>query len=338
MIGSVLTIIAFYAITFGVNGGFEHSITFNGGIRISLNMPPGTGKKELETALKKAGFKDYQTRLANFKTNTYDLEFGPRVEEAIEKQIRMERKNQYRGKTPPPGRNVKNDKKNPGKKKAPETPRKADRKKESSLSKTVTGVIETKLLKHLPFISESNIISREAISASYGGKLAKTALISFLAVIAIIGLYLSFRFDLPFAIGASLALLHDIVLTVGFIGLMKVEPSIPVVAAVLTIIGYSINDTIVIFDRIRENMEGRSATALDMTMDLAITQTLSRTVITSVLTLLAVLALLFGGAVSLYDFALVLLFGVGIGTYSSIFIASHFVQYYEMLRLARRRA
>ena len=304
---SFLLTVVFFVVTFSIYGGFAHSITFDGGIRFSMLVPPEIGKVDMEKALQKTELKDYQIRLVNLKTNQYDVEFGPSMQSVMEEKIAAEKKSSSAD-------DLSGDK------------------------KTVIGELEAIILRSFPFAGEKNIVSREAISASYGGNLARVALSSLLWVIGMIGIYLSFRFDLPFAVGASVALLHDVILSIGFIGIMQIEPSIPVVAAVLTIIGYSINDTIVIFDRIRENSESRSSATIENVMDMAITQTLSRTIITSLLTLLSVLALLFGGAESLRDFSLVLIFGIVIGTYSSIFIASHFVQVYEKLRLLRKRA
>lgn len=323
MLVSLVALIGLFVGTFAKHGGFAHSITFDGGIRFSLLMPPGTGKTELEKGLRQAGFgsQDVQVRLANFKSNKFDLEFGPNVEQRLRKQEGLDNAPKTASGGPA------------AKAATPKAPApKADNNEELPKKKTVVDVIEEKLLAQLPYVTSDNIVAREAISASYGGNLAKVAIYSLIWVILIIGIYLSFRFDFPYAIGASLALLHDVFMAVGFIGVMQIEPSIPVVAAVLTIIGYSINDTIVIFDRIRENMEDRTNAVIAPAMDLAITQTLSRTIVTSLLTLLAVLALLFGGAESLYDFALVLCFGIVVGTYSSVFIASHFVQYYQNLR------
>ena len=197
--------------------------------------------------------------------------------------------------------------------------------------RTVAEVIEERLLPRLQ-INPENVLSRETIAASYGANLTRTALQILIGTIITIGLYLTFRFDFPFAVGASLALVHDLLLTLAFIGVMQIEPSIPVLAAVLTTLGYSINDTIVIFDRIRENVTDRQQATFGATIDLSITQTLSRTVITSLLTLLALLALLLSGADTLRDFAVVIIFGIIVGTYSSIFIASRFVQFYENLR------
>ena len=366
MLLSLITAVALYAVTFFVHGGFAHSITFNGGIRFSLLVPPGLGKQDIEKGLAKSGLGEAQVRLANLKANQFDVEFGPGIQTIIKKKLEAapkENKPEAKPGKKEPQEAKKQEAKKPEAKK-PEAKKQEAKKQEAKKQeakkqeakkqeakkqeakkqekdaqtagkldkKTVIGEIERMLLESLPMIRAEGIVSREAISASYGGNLAVIAVWSLIVVIGVIGLYLSFRFEFPFAIGASLALVHDVILTVGFIGIMKIEPSIPVVAAVLTIIGYSINDTIVIFDRIRDQLAERKGGVMETTMDLAITQTLSRTIITSLSTLITVFALLTGGATSLFDFAQVLLFGILVGTYSSIFIASHFVQYYEKFR------
>jgi len=147
-------------------------------------------------------------------------------------------------------------------------------------------------------------------------------------IYALIGVlvYVAFRFQLVFAFGAVLAIFHDVVLTLGVFSITGKEISLTIIAAVLTIVGYSLNDTIVVFDRIRENMrEDKSGTELKDVINKSLNETLSRTVLTSVTTLLAVGALyIFGGAV-INGFAFALLIGVVIGTYSSVGIASAFV-------------
>jgi preprotein translocase subunit SecF len=279
LIASGVTLITLYAITFLVHGGFARSIAFDGGIRFSLIMPPGSGRVELEAAVAKAGLEDFQVKAANPGANLFDLEFGPDIRD-----------------------------------------------------KMTTEEIEVKFLPLVEGLTPESIVSRETIDASYGADLFYIAMRSLVLALILIGFYLTFRFDFPYAVGASAALIHDITMAVGFIGVMQIQPSIPVVAAVLTIVGYSINDTIVIFDRIRANVEDTGRLSVGESMDTAITQTVSRTVVTSLSTLLVVVALLFGGATSLYDFALVLLFGVFVGTYSSIFIASPVVQLYARFR------
>ena len=279
LIVSSVTLVSLYSITFLVHGGFARSIAFDGGIRFSLIMPPGSGRAELETAVTKAGLQDFQVKSANPGANVFDLEFGPDIRD-----------------------------------------------------KMTTEEIETKFLPLVEGLTPESIVSRETIDASYGADLFYIAMRSLVLALILIGIYLTFRFDFPYAVGASAALIPDITMAVGFIGLMQIQPSIPVVAAVLTIVGYSINDTIVIFDRIRANVEDTGRLTVGESMDTAITQTVSRTVVTSLSTLLVVVALLFGGATSLYDFALVLLFGVVVGTYSSIFVASPVVQMYARFR------
>jgi preprotein translocase subunit SecF len=145
-------------------------------------------------------------------------------------------------------------------------------------------------------------------------------------------LYLSFRFQFKFALGASLALLHDLLFTLAFIGAFQIKPSVPIIAALLTLFGYSINDTIVVFDRIRENMADMKVQHnLKNTINMSINQTLGRTFNTSFSTLISVVAIIIGGATELYDFAIVLVFGIVVGTYSSIFIAAPAVELYENL-------
>ena len=141
---------------------------------------------------------------------------------------------------------------------------------------------------------------------------------------ALIGIlvYVSWRFEWRFALGAVIALVHDVVVTVGLFSLLGLEFSLPVLAAVLAVIGYSLNDTIVVFDRIRENFRKmRKGTIVDI-MNSAINQTLRRTLLTSLTTLLVVVTLILLGGEIIKGFAVALLIGILVGTYSSIFVAS----------------
>ncbi|MGD9551826.1 MAG: protein translocase subunit SecF [Candidatus Caldatribacteriota bacterium] len=144
----------------------------------------------------------------------------------------------------------------------------------------------------------------------------------FAIVFALIGiiLYITLRFEFRFAITSIIALVHDVLIALGILSVLQKEITIPVIAAILTIVGYSINNTIVIFDRLRENLKLKPRTALEEIIDLSINQSLSRTINTAFTTLLPVLALYFFGG-TLSDFAFVLLVGITIGTYSSICIA-----------------
>jgi preprotein translocase SecF subunit len=143
-----------------------------------------------------------------------------------------------------------------------------------------------------------------------------------------IAVYVGFRFkSLVWGVSGVVALVHDVILAVGFLSLFHREISITVVAALLTLAGYSINDTIVIFDRIRENirLRGRGKEPLDVLIDRSCNETLSRTIITSLTVFLVLIALLVFGGEVIRDFSLALTFGVVVGTYSSIFIASPIV-------------
>ncbi|MFC1480508.1 protein translocase subunit SecD [Candidatus Omnitrophota bacterium] len=162
----------------------------------------------------------------------------------------------------------------------------------------------------------------EAVGPAVGADLRRAAIKALIFAMIGICLYISFRFEFRFAITAIIALMHDVLVALGMIALTGREISLPVIAALLTMIGYSINDTIVLFDRIREDRKFMRKAGQDEIINTSINQTLSRTVLTSVTTLLVVLALfIFGGKV-INDFAFVLMVGVLVGTYSSIFIAS----------------
>ena len=149
-------------------------------------------------------------------------------------------------------------------------------------------------------------------------------------------IYLAFRFEWRFGVAAVVATMHDILITFGFISLVGIEITLGTVAAILTIVGYSLNDTIVVFDRIRENLRKKRKEPYEATLNRSINETLPRTVLTSGTTLVTLLALfIFGGSV-IRPFASVLILGVLIGTYSSIFVASPVLL--EIEEYARKRA
>ena len=151
------------------------------------------------------------------------------------------------------------------------------------------------------------------------------------AIIAMLA-YIWFRFELPFAIGAIVALMHDIILTMGLFAILGLEFNLATVAAILLIIGYSMNDTVVVYDRIRENLRKFKKMNLNDLLDKSINETLSRTINTTVTTILALGALyLFGGQI-IADFAFAMLWGIVVGTYSSIFIASTMLVYVNVRR------
>ncbi len=169
----------------------------------------------------------------------------------------------------------------------------------------------------------------EMVGPKVGKDLREKALLAIVYSLAGILVYISWRFELAYAFGAILALLHDVLITMGAFSILGKEFDLVVIAAFLTIIGYSLNDTIVIYDRIRENLRRRGKEALSVIINTSINQTLSRTLITSGTTLLVVVALFFLGGEIIHDFAFALMVGIFVGTYSSIFIASIFLILWE---------
>jgi preprotein translocase subunit SecF len=178
----------------------------------------------------------------------------------------------------------------------------------------------------------------EKVGPKVGKELIVDALSAIVWAMILILIYVMWRFELKFALGAILALIHDVIITIGIFSLLDVEISAPIIAAVLTIVGYSLNDTIVVFDRIRENLKSKQkeSSAYINTINRSLNETLSRTIITSLTTLFVVTILFFFGGEVLRSFALALIIGIMIGTYSSIFIASPFIVEWQ-LRKARAK-
>ena len=172
----------------------------------------------------------------------------------------------------------------------------------------------------------------ERVGALVGGELAKNSLWALGLGIFGILIYVTFRFELSFAVGAIVALLHDVLMTVGVFSLLGRELTLTMVGAVLTIAGYSINDTIVVYDRIREGLASGRRGSIEQIMNESINQTLSRTILTSTVTLIPILCLFFFGGAVLRDFSLAIIIGVVVGTYSSIFIASPIVLWWTRAR------
>ena len=173
--------------------------------------------------------------------------------------------------------------------------------------------------------AEYRQLQLDKVAGVVGAELKQKALIALLLGVVAIFIYTTWRFETAFAAGAIVALVHDVLISLGIFALLGRELSLPMVGAILAVAGYSINDTIVIFDRIREFFRGGVGTDRAGVMNLAINQTLSRTLLTSGLTFLAVLVLFILGGRVINDFALILLIGIVVGTYSSIFIASPIV-------------
>jgi preprotein translocase subunit SecF len=167
----------------------------------------------------------------------------------------------------------------------------------------------------------------EVVGPRVSGELVQSGTLGILLSLVAILAYLWFRFEWQFAIGAVIATLHDIVLTMGFFGLTQIEFNMTSIAAILTIIGYSLNDTVVVYDRIRETMRKYKRLPIGDLLDKAMNDTLTRTIVTGVSTGLALLALTFFGGEVLKSFTYAMLFGLVVGTYSSVFIAAPILIY-----------
>ncbi len=162
----------------------------------------------------------------------------------------------------------------------------------------------------------------EFVGPAIGAELAEQGGLAILVALLCILLYVGMRFEWRLASGAVLSLAHDVIITLGVFSWMQIEVDLTIVAALLTVVGYSLNDTIVVFDRVRENFRRVRNTSTAEVFDEAITETLSRTLITSATTLVVVIALFLKGGALIHGFATALLLGIGFGTYSSIYIAS----------------
>ena len=175
--------------------------------------------------------------------------------------------------------------------------------------------------------SKVNFRRVENVGPKVSNELLKAGLLAISLSLAAMLFYIWIRFEWQFSLGAIIALIHDVIITVGIFSFLSYEINLSIVAALLTIVGYSMNDTVVIFDRIRENLKKYSKMSISDISDLSTNQTLSRTLITSVTTLLALFSIyIFGGAI-LKGFSFAMILGVIIGTYSSIFIATPILNY-----------
>src|SRR5207237_1132172 len=191
--------------------------------------------------------------------------------------------------------------------------------------------VEKQIIEAMPNAA-FKVEGSERVGALVGGELAKNSLVALgLGILGIL-IFVTFRFELSFAVGAIVALLHDVLMTVGVFALLGRELTLTMVGAVLTIAGYSINDTIVVYDRIREGLASGRRGTIEEIMNSSINQTLSRTILTSTVTLIPILCLFFFAGAVLRDFSLAIIIGVVVGTYSSIFIASPIVLWWSRAR------
>ena len=166
------------------------------------------------------------------------------------------------------------------------------------------------------------ILSIEKVGPKVGAELSGDAVLAIFSALALILIYISIRFEFKYAVGAIAALTHDVAITLGIFSILGYEISLAVIAAFLTIVGYSLNDTIVIFDRVRENVKGLKSISFRSVINQSINESLSRTIVTSVTTFLVVLILFLVGGEVIHSFAFAMIVGVIVVTYSSIFVAS----------------
>ncbi|MFQ5477468.1 MAG: protein translocase subunit SecF [Candidatus Binatia bacterium] len=188
------------------------------------------------------------------------------------------------------------------------------------------AAIKEALREALP---DSGLVEKrtEIVGPRVGKELRRRGILSVLFATLMMGLYIAVRFQLRFGVGAGVALLHDVLITVGALSLANIEVDLSVVAGLLTVVGYSVNDTVVVADRIRENMKRFSSQDIGPLINTSVNETLSRTVLTTGTSLLVLFALFFLGGGVIHGFAFTLIVGLTAGTYSSIFIASPVVEY-----------
>ncbi|TGK53953.1 protein translocase subunit SecF [Leptospira kanakyensis] len=294
---SLFLIIAGFVVTFVKYGGFAHSLDFNGGLRTVVELPADKTRNDLEGYFQSKNIEAVVILLEKDK-NIYQLDIGLGSLDTIESLYNE----------------------------IPEVNR------ESSTSAIDRFV---QLLRYEYKLPKEKVLSADQVGAVVGGELTEVGITLLLTTLAIILLYLSIRSQFKFALASAIALVHDILMTLALIGFLQIKPSVPIIAALLTLLGYSINDKIVVFDRIRENSHGKDNLAFSNIINVSISQTLGRTINTSFTTMISVVAIIVGGAVELYDFAFVLLFGVLVGTYSSIYIAAPISEIYDLIRKKR---
>ncbi len=193
----------------------------------------------------------------------------------------------------------------------------------------ITDAIKAELSKIFPdnpYVERS----KDSVGPKIGAELRTKTVTSILIALVGMLIYITWRFEFKFAVGAIVALFHDVIITLGVFSILQLEITLPIIAAFLTIVGYSLNDTIVVFDRIRENLKVLRRDTYETIVNTSVNQSLTRTIITSLTTLVVVVILYFFGGSVIQNFAFALIVGVLIGTYSSIFVASPILVDWEL--------
>ncbi len=201
---------------------------------------------------------------------------------------------------------------------------------EEKLNNNESLISEIKTSLDQDLNEEVNYRRVESVGPKVSAELLKSGIISIGLALLMMLFYIWFRFEWQFSLGSIIALFHDVIITLGIFSILSIEINLSIVAAVLTIVGYSMNDTVVIYDRIRENLSKFNRLEIDQVSNLSVNETLSRTLITSVTTLLALFSIFILGGEILKGFSFAMILGVIIGTYSSIFVASPVLRYLKV--------
>ena len=201
---------------------------------------------------------------------------------------------------------------------------------EEKLEKNEVLIKKLKSTLNQSLNEEINFRRIESVGPKVSAELLKSGIISIGLALLMMLIYIWFRFEWQFSLGSIVALFHDVLITLGIFSILSIEINLSIVAAVLTIVGYSMNDTVVIYDRIRENLSKYNNISIDQISNMSINETLSRTLITSITTLLALFSIFLLGGEILKGFSFAMILGVLIGTYSSIFVASPILKYLKV--------
>jgi preprotein translocase subunit SecF len=295
-----LAVILIGIISLILHGGPRYGIDFLGGIELRLNFEEPVNIGDIREALLEGGFEN-----PNIKELIGESESGADVIIFVQEDAT-----------------------------APMMPAEGDTlRKNADISTQIEAALAAKF-PDVPFTETQ----KNLVGPKIGAELRNAAILAILIALLMILGYISWRFEFRFAVGAIAALFHDVVITLGIFSLLNYEVNLAIVAAFLTIVGYSLNDTIVVFDRVRENLKVMRREPLQIIINHSINQSLGRTIITSLTTLFVVLFLYFFGGEVIKYFAFAMIIGVLVGTYSSIYVASPVVLFMQQQSESRKAA